>query len=127
MNAFKRLQLEYDGIYGIIHKYTSDPYIINYLNKLKAAIDAPDYDALMYSLSAIDKWYDDNIYAISHNEFVFNFDSHQKNMQLIKEILSEISEQDFIAGSQKMEERTEDPPGRLLCFMDNLELSVKLL
>ena len=42
MNAFKRLQLEYDGIYGIIHKYTSDPYIINYLNKLKAAIDAPD-------------------------------------------------------------------------------------
>lgn len=108
MNAFKRLQLEYDGIYGIIHKYTSDPYIINYLNKLKAAIDAPDYDALMYSLSAIDKWYDDNIYEISHNEFVFNFDSHQKNMQLIKEILSEISEQDCIAGSQKMEERTED-------------------
>lgn len=108
MNAFKRLQLEYDGIYGIINKYTSDPYIINYLNKLKAAIDEPDYDALMYSLSAIDKWYDDNIYEISRNEFVFNFDSHQKNMQLIKEILSEISEQDCIASAHKMEERTED-------------------
>ncbi len=82
--------------------------IVNYIDRLKIAMDELDYDTLIYSLSAIDKWYDDNIYEISHNEFVFNFDSHQKNMQLIKEILSEISEQDCIASFQKMEETTED-------------------
>ena len=94
MNAYKRLQLEYDGIYGTIKKYTSESYIMNYLSKLKSAIDEPDYDTLMYSLSAIDKWYDNNIHEIAQNRWVFNFDSHKKNMQLIKEILAEISEQD---------------------------------
>lgn len=46
MNAYKRLQLEYDGIYGTIKKYTSESYIMNYLSKLKSAIDEPDYDTL---------------------------------------------------------------------------------
>lgn len=108
MNAYKRLQLEYDGIYGTIKKYTSESYIMNYLSKLKSAIDEPDYDTLMYSLSAIDKWYDNNIHEIAQNRWVFNFDSHKKNMQLIKEILAEISEQDCTDTPQKIEERTED-------------------
>ena len=108
MNALKRLQIEYNGICGIIEDYTDDPNIVNYIDRLKIAMDELDYDTLIYSLSAIDKWYDDNIYEISQDEFVYNADSHHKNMQLIKEILAEISEQDCIAGSQKMEERTED-------------------
>ena len=85
MNALKRLQIEYNGICGIIEDYTDDPNIVNYIDRLKIAMDELDYDTLIYSLSAIDKWYDDNIYEISLDQFVYNADSHHKNMQLIKE------------------------------------------
>lgn len=88
MNNFQRLAIEYDGIYGTINEYTSDASLINYLFKLKEAIAEANYDAIMYTLSGIDKWYDENIGYISSNGFALNFKSHQKNMRLIKEILS---------------------------------------
>lgn len=61
---------------------------MNYLFKLKEAIAEANYDAIIYTLSGIDKWYDENIGSISSNVFAFNLESHQKNMRLIKEILS---------------------------------------
>lgn len=88
MNNFQRLAIEYDGIYGTINEYTSDASLMNYLFKLKEAIAEANYDAIMYTLSGIDKWYDENIGYISSNGFAFNLKSHQKNMRLIKEILS---------------------------------------
>lgn len=88
MNSFQRLAIEYDGIYGTINDYTSDASLMNYLSKLKDAIAEANYDAIMYTLSGIDKWYDENIFYISSNGLAFNFKSHQKNMRLIKEILS---------------------------------------
>ncbi|WP_418816825.1 hypothetical protein [Pseudoruminococcus massiliensis] len=50
----------------------------------------------MYTLSSIDKWYEENIGAISSNEYVFNLESHQKNMQLIKEILSGLKKDECV-------------------------------
>ena len=61
----------------------------------KAIADA-DYDTIMYTLSGVDKWYDENIADISSSEFVFNLASHQKNMQLIKEILSSLKAEECV-------------------------------
>lgn len=90
MNSFQRLAIEYDGIYGTINDYTSDASLMNYLFKLKEAIAEANYDTIIYTLSGIDKWYDENIGSISSNVFAFNLESHQKNMRLIKEILSDL-------------------------------------
>lgn len=76
MNNFQRLSLEYDGIYGTLNRYTSDANLMNYLSKLKKAIADADYDTIMYTLSGVDKWYDENIADISSSEFVFNLASH---------------------------------------------------
>lgn len=88
MNNFQRLAIEYDGIYGTMKNYSSDANLMNYLSKLKDAIAEANYDAIIYTLSGIDKWYDENIGYISSNGLAFNFKLHQKNMRLIKEILS---------------------------------------
>lgn len=96
MNNFQRLSLEYDGIYGTLNRYTSDANLMNYLSKLKKAIADADYDTIMYTLSGVDKWYDENIADISSSEFVFNLASHQKNMQLIKEILSSLKAEECV-------------------------------
>ena len=96
MNNFQRLSLEYDGIYGTLDECTSDANLMNYLSKLKKAIADADYDTIMYTLSGVDKWYDENIADISSSEFVFNLASHQKNMQLIKEILSSLKAEECV-------------------------------
>lgn len=96
MNSFQRLSVEYDGIYGTIEEYTSEANLMNYLSKLKTAIAEANYDTIVYTLSGIDKWYDKNINAIASNEFVYNFPSHKKNMQLIKEILSKLKEDECV-------------------------------
>lgn len=70
MNNFQRLSLEYDGIYGTLNRYTSDANLMNYLSKLKEGIADADYDTIIYTLSGIDKWYDENIADISSNEFL---------------------------------------------------------
>ena len=97
MNNYQRLSLEYDGIYGTIKKYTSDSIIMNYLDKLKVSIKNVDYDAIIYTLSNIDSWYDENIGDISSDEYVFNLTSHQKNRSLIKEILSKLKKEECVS------------------------------
>ena len=96
MNNFQRLSVEFNGIFGTIDDYTSDANLMNYLFKLKEAIANADYDTIMYTLSNIDKWYDENIGAISSNRYVCNLASHQKNMWLIKEILSGLREDECV-------------------------------
>lgn len=97
MNNYQRLSLEYDGIYGTIKKYTSDSIIMNYLDKLKVSIKNVDYDAIIYTLSNIDSWYDENIGDISSDEYVFNLTSQQKNRSLIKEILSKLKKEECVS------------------------------
>ena len=59
------------------------------------AIDEGDFEAIKYSLSEVDKWYDQNINMIATNQYVYNLSSHQKNMQLVKDILAHISINDI--------------------------------
>ena len=96
MNFFQRLAIECDGICGTIDEYTDDSKVMNYLSKLQEAVAEANYDTIMYTLSGIDKWYEENIGAISSNEYVFNLESHQKNMQLIKEILSGLKKDECV-------------------------------
>lgn len=96
MNNFQVLSVEYDGIYGTLAEYTSEANLKNYLLKLREAIVKADYDMIMYTLSSIDKWYDENIKAIASNKYVFNVAAHRKNMKLIKEILSQLKENECI-------------------------------
>lgn len=95
MNSLKLLQIEYDGIYGTIDEYTSDPNIMNYLLQLKTGIDDRDYEFVKYSVEELIKWYDQNITKIRSNEFVTHFNSHQKNMALLKEIYAILNPDDF--------------------------------
>lgn len=96
MDNFKRVTLEYGGIYGVINEYTSNPVVMNHLNILKKAIENADYDVIMYTLSQIDKWYDENIDAISSNNFA-DYTSHEENRKLIKEILSGLKEEECVS------------------------------
>lgn len=101
MNNYQKLELEYDGIYGTIREYTTDSNVMNYLNKLKKSITEANYDSIKYTLSEIDKWYDENISAISSSNYVPNLASHQKNRLLIKELLSKLEETECISSNAK--------------------------
>lgn len=99
MNSLKLLQIEYDGIYGTIDEYTSDPNIMNYLLQLKTGIDDRDYEIVKYSVEELVKWYEQNLTKIRSNEFVTHFNSHQKNMALLKEIHDMMKPEDFVTNT----------------------------
>lgn len=96
MNGLKLLEIEYDGIFGIIADYTSDPNIMNYLSKLEKGIDKRDYETVKYSIEELIAWYDLNITKIRNNSFVKNFDSHYKNKTLLNEIHAILNPDDFV-------------------------------
>lgn len=116
MNALKQLRIEYDGIFGTIDRYTSDSNVMNYLQKLKEGIDAPDYDTVIYSLSELIKWYDKNISEIRSNQYVHNFGSHKKNHTLLKDIYEHLRSEDFSSTTVAVE-KTGD--GRKLIFLSH--------
>ena len=66
-----------------------------YLTKLKQGIEELDFDIVAYSLDALIRWYAENINKIRSNDFVFNFDSHVKNQNILKEIKDKIKKEDF--------------------------------
>lgn len=94
MNAYKKLTLEYNGIFGTIDQYTSDSNVMNYLSQLKEGIEEADYDKICYCLDELEKWYEQNINKIAQNHYVSNLESHKKNMALIKEVRKSISIED---------------------------------
>lgn len=98
MNGLKLLEIEYDGIFGIIADYTSDPNIMNYLSKLEKGIEKRDYETVKYSIEELIAWYDLNITKIRNNTFVNNFDSHYKNKTLLNEIHAILNPDDFVVG-----------------------------
>lgn len=96
MNSYKRLLVEYDGIYGTIEDYTSDSNLMNYLFKLKDGLDDKDFEIVSYSLQEIINWYDQNINKIANNVYVSNLDSHRKNIDLLKDIKNNLNPEDFV-------------------------------
>lgn len=116
MNGLKRLQIEYEGISGIIGHYTSESNIMNYLIKLEEGMNSLDYEVVLYSLDLIIKWYEKNIGEIRTNYFVSNFDSHKDNLALLKEIRETLKPEDFMLTSSNKEEGGE---GKKLIFLSH--------
>ena len=56
MTGLKLLEIEYDGIYGTIAEYTSDPNTMNYLVKIKKGIEEKDYQIVKYSIGELIAW-----------------------------------------------------------------------
>ena len=95
MTGLKRLEIEYDGINGIIREYTKDAIVVNYLAKLKEGIDNRDFTLVKYSLKELVDWYSTNILEIQNNPYARHFDSHQKNSIVLREIYDSIKIEDF--------------------------------
>ncbi len=87
MTAIQELAIEYDGMLGTIKQYSCDPYVISYLNKLKSAIQAEDFEMIKIMINKLNEWYEENIIAIEENRWVINLDSHRKTQRLIKEFM----------------------------------------
>lgn len=86
MNIFKQLQIEYDGLSGTIKEYTSEPKVVNYLDKLKLGIDTGDYDTIKYSAEELIVWYKINMTKIRTNPYVTDFDAHVNNRDFLEKL-----------------------------------------
>ncbi len=87
MTKVQELEIEYDGMLGTIIQYSCDPYVVSYLDKLKAAILNEEIDMIRIMISKLNGWYEENIIDIETNRWVINVDSHHKTQRLIKEFM----------------------------------------
>lgn len=85
MDAYKQLKLEYDGIKHIIESYSSG-IALDFVAGLERAMTDDDREAVLYYLNQLCKWYDDNLESIRTNEFVYNYDEHFRNYNLLFEL-----------------------------------------
>jgi hypothetical protein len=111
IDAFKKLQYEFEGIKEIIIRHTGTGYVSNLLDVLGQGIKNRDKDKIIYSLTEIDSWYDSEWPAISNDEFILNSQEHERNMRIIKEILEGIDSCNFETTMQErlMEKDSQEP------------------
>lgn len=95
INAYDKLKYEFGGIKTVIENYTKGGFVTNDLYSLEQAIRTNDKDKIKYSLLRLLEWYTENWMDICDNKFVINYDEHEKNRELIKEIYEGIDEVDF--------------------------------
>lgn len=82
--SFRELKLEYEGIKATIEDYTNEGNIINYLNRLKEAIESEDISNIKYCLEKILRWYHNNISRIHSSKYVYNQESHDENLAKVQ-------------------------------------------
>ena len=95
VNAYSKLKYEFSGIRAVAEEYTDSGFVINFLNGLEQGISTNDKVMVKYYLKELLNWYENNWTDISNNRYVNNLDEHERNKQLIKEILEEIDDCDF--------------------------------
>lgn len=95
INAYDKLKYEFGGIKTVIENYTKGGFVTNDLYSLEQAIRINDKDKIKYFLLRLLEWYTENWMDICDNKFVINYDEHEKNRELIKEIYEGIDEVDF--------------------------------
>lgn len=95
MDSYKKLKIEFPGINDVIMKYTGTGNIANFLNNLELGIINGDGDTIMYSLNEIYLWYQKHIDEIHSNQYVYNQTDHDRNKNLVEEILNELKNYDF--------------------------------
>ena len=94
MNPIKQLRIEYDGIFGIINDYTSDPVVMNSFTQLKPALENEEFETICYTLDVLIDWYHRNLSEIRSNRYVIHFSQHVRNYELLKNIRSNLSPDD---------------------------------
>lgn len=95
MDSYKKLKLEFNGISDTIQHYTDDANIVNYLSILNQALSTNDIEAVLYCIDEICTWYDNNLYKIKNNTYVYNLDDHIKNKKILNEIREDFETYDF--------------------------------
>ena len=96
INAYIKLKYEFSGIRAVVEKYTSSGFVINFLNGLEQGINANDKVKVKYYLRELLSWYEKNWTDICNNEYVDNLDEHERNKQIIREILGGIDDCDLL-------------------------------
>lgn len=95
VNAYSKLKYEILGIRAVIQDYTHSGFVISFLDGLQQGINASNKVKVKYYLQEIFYWYERNWTNISNNEYVTNLDEHERNKQLIKEILDGVDDCNF--------------------------------
>lgn len=108
IDAFKKLQYEFEGIKEIIISYTGSGYVANLLNVLDQGIKNMDKEKIKYSLSEINSWYNQEWPEISSDEYILNSQEHERNMRIIKEIIEGIDNCNLEVTNQLIIEESKD-------------------
>lgn len=95
LDSFQKLRLEFPGIKEVISSYTNSGNVMNFLNGLEKSINNVEKDEILYFLGEICKWYKNAIPLIRRNEYVFNYDEHDRNNRLLNELFLELQELEF--------------------------------
>lgn len=92
MDAFERLQIEFDNIDGTIRSYSDASDITNFLNQLKRGIKDKKLDIILYCLDGIHSWYSRTIGEICTDSYVSESEkyTHTQNKNLIASLLVEL-------------------------------------
>lgn len=111
VDAFIKLQYEFHGIKAVITEYTDSGVVINFLTGLEQGITNKDKEEIQYFLSEIKSWYEKNLTDIKNNEYVYNYDEHERNLRIISEVLAGIEDYEFtsIDSSKAIDNRLATP------------------
>jgi len=105
MNAYKKLLIEYQGIYDTLKDYSSGSTAIHIMPELKDSLDKKDKDAILYCMDVIIEWYEENIHEIHNNNWVVYQDEHDRIFRILKELRKEIEE--FVFEENEVEKEIE--------------------
>lgn len=119
MDAFERLQVEYDNINGTIRSYTQESIITNLLNQLRKGIDERNLDIIQYCLKGINDWYTRRINDIYGNRYstIHENVTHRLNKELIEELYKEMS--NYVMSPIKDKETSEELKQSPIIFLSH--------
>lgn len=95
MESIEILKIRIMGIVECIRKYTTESSITNIIDNLTNALSENKYEIILFSCKEIEEWYQKNITKILSNSYVINPDRHKENLQLIKNIICELEDNEM--------------------------------
>lgn len=91
LDALTRLTCEMSFIETTINDYDESSHAAMLVPTLKEAVAERKKETILYCIDEILKWYQNNIQKIRKNEFVFNIEEHEKVMEILNEIRTEVN------------------------------------
>ena len=105
MNAYKKLLIEYQGIYDTLKHYSRESAAAHIMPEFKKSLDKKDKDEILYCMDVIIGWYGKNIHEIHNNKWATNQDEHNSIFKLLKELRQEMEE--FVFEENEVEKEIE--------------------